>query len=377
MDLGLSEQQEMLKKSARDFLAAECPKKLVRELDASDIGYSPKLWRKMADLGWMGIAYPEKYGGNGGTFLDLGILLEEMGYNLVPGPFFSTVVLGGLTILDAGSKQQKEKLLSRVSSGELIMTLSLTELDGTFSAPSLSTIAVEKGEQFQLNGTKLFVPDANIARYILVVARTRIKGKAESGITILLVDTGAQGITITPLKTLANDKLCEVIFDNVIVPKANIIGQINKAWPVVEDILRKAAVAKCLEMVGMGQASLDMAVNYAKERVQFGHPIGSFQAIQHHCANMVTFVDSARFLAYKAAWAISESLDCNLEVAMAKTYISEAVKRVTALAHQIFGAVGFTMDHDMHLYYRRAKSAELAFGDADLHRNVVAHCIGL
>jgi len=377
MELGLTEEQEMLKKSAHEFLTKECPKKLVRELDESDKGYSRDLWNKMAELGWMGLSFPEKYGGNGGSFLDLTVLLDEMGYNILPGPFFSTVVLAGYTLLEAGNEEQKKEYLGKICTGELILTVALIELDGTYDAASIDTTAKVKGDGYIVNGTKLFVPDANVADYILVVARTKKGSSPKDGITIFLVDAKSKGVKCTLLKTLARDKLCEVIFENVSVPKANIVGNLDKGWSVIQSLLKKAAVAKCAEMVGGAQASLDMAVNYAKERVQFNHPIGSFQAIQHYCANMVTDVDGSRFITYKAAWAVSEGLPADKEVSMAKAWTSEAFKRVAVLAHQIFGAIGFTMDHDMHLYFRRAKAAELAYGDADFHRNIVAQQIGL
>ena len=377
MDLGLNEEQEMLKKSAREFLSKECPKKLVRELDESDAGYSKDLWKKMSDLGWMGLAYPEKYGGNGGSFLDLAVLLEEMGYNIVPGPFFSTVVLAGLTLLDAGSEDQKKEYLNKIVNGETIMTLALMEEDGSYSAGSINTAAETRSDGYILNGTKLFVPDANIADYMLVAARTKKGSKPESGITLFLVDAKNPGIKVTLLKTLARDKLCEVVLKDVKVAKSNVVGKVNEGWKIIESALQKAAVAKCAEMVGGSQASLDMAVSYAKERVQFGHPIGSFQAIQHYCANMVTDVDGSRFIMYKAAWTVSEGLPSEMVVSMAKAWTSDAFKRVAVLAHQIFGAIGFTMDHDMHLYFRRAKAGELAYGDADFHRNIVAQQLSL
>ena len=377
MDLGLNEEQEMLRKSAKEFLSKECPKKLVRELDESDTGLSRDLWKKMAGLGWMGLPFPEKFGGNGGTLLDLIVLLDEMGYNIVPGPFFATVVLAGFTLLEAGSEEQKQTYLARICSGEMIMTLALTELDGTYLPESVETVAEAKGDKYVLKGTKLFVPDANVADFLLVAARTKSGPDPADGISIFIVDVKSPGVKVTPLKTLGRDKLCEVVFDNVTVASKDLVGKLNGGWPVIKSILRKAAVAKCAEMVGGAQASLDMAVSYAKERVQFGRPIGAFQAIQHYCANMVTDVDGSRFITYKAAWTESEGLPSDMEVSMAKAWTSEAYKRVAVLAHQIFGAIGFTRDHDMHLYFRRAKAGELAYGDADFHREIVAAQLGL
>jgi len=377
MDLGLSEEQEMLKTSARDFLQRECPKKLVKQLDESDEGYSPELWRKMAQLGWLGLLFPEEYGGSGGSFLDLVVLLEEMGYNILPGPFFSTVVLGGSPILAAGNEEQKKELLPNIANGEAILTLALSEPSVRYDAAAVKATAEARNGEYVINGTKLFVPDANVADFLLVVARTRETANPEGGITVFLVDAKSPGLKTTLLKTLARDKQCEVVFEDVSVPKENILGELDRGWPTVQDILQKAAVAKCAEMVGGAQAALDMAVAYAKERVQFNRPIGSFQAIQHYCANMVSDVDGSRFVTYKAAWKVSEGLPATMDVAVAKAWTSGAYGRVTLLAHQIFGAIGFTMDHDLHLYYRRAKASEMMFGDGAYHRAIVARELGL
>ena len=377
MDLGLSEEQEMLKKLARDFLQKECPKRLVRQVDESDEGYSSELWHKMSELGWMGLVFPEKYGGSERSFLDLTIILEEMGYNIVPGPFFSTVVLGGLTILAAGSEEQKMEFLPKIASGEMILSLALTEPTASYDAASVKTKAIAHNGKYVIKGTKLFVLNANVADYILCVARTKQARNPENGITLFLVDAKSPGVKCTLLKTLARDKQCEVVFDDVTVLEESIVGKRDGGWPIVKDILQKATVAKCTEMVGGAQAALDMAVNYAKERVQFGRPIGSFQAIQHYCANMAMDVSGSRFVTYKAAWKVSEGLPAALDVAIAKAWASEAYGRVTLSAHQIFGAIGFTMDHDIHLYYRQAKAAEIIFGDADFQRAVVARELGL
>lgn len=377
MDFGLTDEQEMLKRSAHDFLQKECPKKLARELDESEAGYSPEMWRKMADLGWMGFAFPSEYGGGDGSFLDLAVLLEAMGYNVLPGPFFSAVVLGGLAVLAGGTEDQKKDLLPRLAAGKLILTLALTESTARYDAASVQTTATEGEGGYVINGAKLFVPDAHIADCLLCVARTKKTRRPENGLTIFVVDAKAAGVRSTLLKTLARNKQCQVVFDNVLVPKESIIGKLNQGWRVIEGVLEKAKVAKCAEMVGGAQASLDMAVAYAKERVQFNRPIGSFQAIQHYCASMVSDVDGSRFVTYKAAWKVSEGLPAAMDVAIAKAWTGEAYGRVTLLAHQIFGAVGFTMDHDMHLYYRRAKAGDIMFGDSATQRAIVAKHLGL
>jgi len=374
MKLNLTEEQEMLKKTARDFLADNCPKSFVKQMEESETGYSRELWQEMAELGWIGLAFPEKYGGGDMSFLDLAVLLEEMGRACLPGPFFPTVVLGGLSILDIGSEEQKQEYLPKLIRGEKILTLALTEPGyRNYDVSSVTVEAARNDGSYIISGTKLFVPDAHIADYLLCVART----KPKDGVTIFLADAKNPRIKYTVLKTIAGDKLCEVIFDQMPVPEANILGQLDQGWSVVQKIIQRAAVGKCCEMVGNIQRVLEMTVDYAKERKQFDRPIGSFQAIQHYCADMATDVDSARFSTYQAAWKLSEGLPCTKEVAIAKAWIGEASPRVFALAHQIHGAIGVTVEHDLHFYTRRAKAAELAFGDTDFYREVVAREMGL
>ena len=377
MDLGFSEEQEMLRTTTRDFLTNECPAELVKEMAEDEKGYTPELWRKMAELGWMGLTFPEEFDGMGMTFLDLVILLEEIGRACLPGPFFSTVVLAGYAILEAGSEEQKKELLPKISNGELILTLALTEPSASYEPSGIKVKASPKNDDYVINGTKLFVPDANVADYMICVARTKDGASPEEGITLFLVDAKSPGISTTLLKTIAGDKQCEVIFDDVRVPKGNILGELDKGWPVVEKVLEKATVGLCAQMVGGAQKAMEMSVDYAKERIQFGRPIGSFQSIQNYCADMVTDVDGSKYITYEAAWKLSEGMPAAMEVSMAKAWTSEACCRVTALGHQIHGAIGFTVDHDLPLYFKQAKAGEATFGNADFHREMVAKQLGL
>ncbi len=376
MDFSLSEGQELLKRTARDFLEKECPKKLVREMEEDEIGYSAQLWHSMAELGWMALPFPERYEGNGGSFSDLVVLLEEMGRACLPSPFLPTVVLGGLTILDMGSEEQKGKLLPRIARGDIVCTLALVEPSDSYDPADISCQAIADEDGYLLTGTKLFVPDAHIADYLVVSARTE-GSRADQGVSLFLVDAKSPGIDYTLLKTIAGDKQFEVNFNSIKVPRESVIGEVGRAGKGVGKILERAAVAKCADMVGGAQRVLDMTVSYAKERTQFGRPIGSFQAIQHYCVNIAIDVDASRFHTYKAAWMIDEGLPCSKEVAIAKAWCSEAYRRVTALSHQIHGAIGWTKDLDLELYTRRAKAAEIAFGDADFHREKIARELGL
>jgi alkylation response protein AidB-like acyl-CoA dehydrogenase len=287
------------------------------------------------------------------------------------------VVLGGLTILDAGTAEQKKTYLPRIGRGEALMTLALTETDAQYAASSVRVRAEAIGNTYTLNGPKLFVPDAHIADQLLVVARTNQQGKAEDGITVFVVDAGSPGMSHSLLKTIAGDKQCEVVFNQFKVPADRMLGGVNQGWGVVQRAMEKAAVAKCCEMVGIMQRVVEMTVSYAKERKQFGRPIGSFQAVQHYCANMASDVDGARFSTYQAAWRISEGMRATREVAIAKAWMSETFSRVITLAHQVHGAIGCTIDHELQYYTKRGKAGEASYGDSDFYREIVARQMGL
>ena len=374
MDLGLNEAQQMLKNSAQEFLEAECPDTYVREMEEDENGYTSEMWQKLAEQGWLGLIIPEKYGGVELEFQDLAILLEEMGRYMLPGPYFSNVVLGGMSIMDSGTEEQKQEYLPRLAEGQIIVTLALNEPSGRWDAEGKQLSATENGDDYTLSGTKLFVPNAHVSDYIVVAART---GSGENDISLFIVSSQTNGVNQTLLKTIASDRQSEVSFDNVSVPSSSLLGEKNQGWKTIEKVLKWGAIGKCAEMSGGGQSVLDMTVEYAKQRTQFGRPIGTFQAIQHHCANMATDVEGAKFITYQAAWMLSEGLPADREVAMAKAWVSDSYKRVCALGHQSHGAIGFTKEHNMQLYSRRAKAAELAFGDSDLHLDKVAEIIGL
>lgn len=375
MDFSLTEGQEMLRETARDFLTAACPKSLVREMAEDERGHPLQLWQRMSELGWMGVFIPEEYGGAGLSFVDLVVLLEEMGRACLPGPFFSTVVLGGLTVLEAGSEQQKQEILPKLAEGGLLLTLALTEVTATYAAEGIQTRATQTDEGFLIQGTKLFVPDAHISDYLICAARTKETETPEDGITLFLVDPKSPGVSCTLLRTIAGDKQCEVVLDNVSVPGTNVLGGLNEGWPILEKVLDKAVVARCAEMVGGARQVLEMTVAYAKERIAFGHPIGSFQAIQHYCADMLVDVDGCSLLTYSAAWRLAEGLPAAQEVAMAKSMVNEKCKRIAALAIQIHGAIGFTEEHDLPLYFKRAKAWEISLGNTSFHLDRIARAV--
>ncbi|HEY7492794.1 MAG TPA: acyl-CoA dehydrogenase family protein [Candidatus Tectomicrobia bacterium] len=380
MDFGFSDEQDMLRQTTRAFLQEHCPTTFVRQMMEDNKGYSPALWKEMANLGWLGLAFPEEYGGQGLGFVDLTVILEEMGAALLPSPFLSTVLLAGQTILISGSESQKKTYLPQIADGSLIATLAMTEPAARFDAAGISEVkAIPEADGFRITGTKLFVPDAHVAEVMVVAARTQETGDKSFGITLFLVDSNTPGISNTLLKTMDQTrKQCEVVFDNVHVGRDRLLGMLDTGWPVLRKVLNSATVGLCAEMVGGAQRVLDISVAYAKERVQFGRPIGSFQAIKHKCAEMMLQVESAKSAAYYAAWAVDEDVpEAPLAVSMAKAYCSDAYCHTAGEGIQVHGGIGFTWEHDMHLYFKRAKYAEFTFGDATYHRELVAQELNL
>jgi alkylation response protein AidB-like acyl-CoA dehydrogenase len=378
MDFGFSEEQEMLRTMARDFLAKECPSPWVRRMMDDERGMTDPVWDKMAALGWMGLILPEEHGGSGLDFVDLVVVLEEMGRVVLPGPFFSTVVVGAVALREGGSAAQRETWLPRLARGELKVTLAHLEPSGRLGADGIATTATPDGSGLRVDGTKLFVPDAVGADLLVVVAR--MPGSQDTdGVVLLLVDAAADGVTVTPLKTMDQTrKLAEVRFEGVQVDGDRVLTERHGGWPLLQRIVDRGKVGLCAEMCGGAERVLEMSVEYAKVREQFGRPIGSFQAIQHKCANMLVEVESSKSVTYYAAWAVANDIaEAPLAAAMAKAYCSDAYRRTAGEGIQIHGGIGFTWEHDMHLYFKRAKSSEVTFGDATWNRELVAQLIDL
>ncbi len=366
MDFGLNEEQEMMQTMTRDFLSGEYTDKVLKAMVKDDKGYTPELWKKMQEMNLTGLSLPEKYGGVG-DFLDLMVVLEEMGRVCFLGPYFSTVVLGASTIREAGNEEQKQKYLPGIAEGKLIITLTLTEAFAKYSADAIEMKAVSQGGYYLLNGTKVFVTDAGAANYVICTART-----AANGITLFIVDINTPGLTVKQLKTVSGDKQYEVVFNNVKASAKDVLGEVNKGWKYIEKVLQKANVARCAEMVGMAQQVLKITLDYAKERIAFGHPIGAFQSIQHRCADMLIDVEGSKFITYQAGWKINEGLDAARDAAAAKAWVSQACRRVMHSAHQVHGAIGFTEDHILHYYTKRARAYEFSFGGADVQLEKLA-----
>jgi alkylation response protein AidB-like acyl-CoA dehydrogenase len=374
MDFAFSDEQEELRRTVRSFLEDKSPESEVRRLMDTTEGYEPKLWQQMGEqLGLQGLAIPEEYGGSGFSFLELGVVLEEMGRALLCAPYFSTCVLAANALLLSGDAAAKEQYLPGLASGEQIGTLALCEDDGRWDEAGIAMEAAGSGDAWTLTGTKMFVLDGHTADLVLVAART------PSGVSIFAVDgrdSQASGLTRTPLGTLDQTrKQARLTFDAV---PARLVGAEGAGWAVLAQVLDLAAVALAAEQVGGAQRVLEMSVEYAKVRVQFGRPIGSFQAIKHKCADMLVEVESAKSAAYYGLWAGSELNDELPSVAsLAKAYCSDAFVHCAAENIQIHGGIGFTWEHPAHLYFKRAKSSQLFFGDPTYHRELLAQRIGV
>jgi alkylation response protein AidB-like acyl-CoA dehydrogenase len=377
MNFGLTPEQDLLRSNARTFLEKECPSAFVRRVMTDSRGDIPALWRQMADLGWMGLLIPEEYGGLGLTMFELVVVLEEMGRVLLPGPYFPTVVLGGTTLLIGGNAQQRREILPRVASGEVRLTLALTEANGRWDASGVLLRAHPDSDGYTLVGTKLYVPEAHVADYCLVAARTQDDAAPEDGISLFLVEPQTPGVRCTQLPTMdPTRRWCELTFEQVKVPHAALLGPLHGGWAIVAQALERATTALCAEMCGAAQRVLELSVDYAKSRVAFGKPIGAYQAVKHTCAEMLLLVENATSLTYYAAWACQEGVpEASQAASMAKAYCSDMFSHVGAAGIQVHGGIGFTWDHDMHLYYKRAQSSRFTFGDANWHRDRVARAL--
>ena len=371
MNFAFTEEQDELRSTIRAFMEAKSSEEAVREQMETDSGFDADVWTQMAEqMGLQGLHIPEEYGGSGFGYVELGIVLEEMGRALLCAPFFSSVVLAANTLLQSGDEAAKAAHLPGIAAGQTIATLAFTEPSGKWDEAGITMAASGSGDSYTLSGTKSFVIDGAVADLIIVAARTN------AGVSLFSVAGDASGLTRTALSTMDQTRRqARLDFDNT---PATLIGTDGAGWDVLSTVLDLAAVSLAAEQVGGAQFVLEMAVQYAKDRVQFGRPIGSFQAIKHKCADMLLEVESAKSAAYYGLWCAAEMNDELPSVAsLAKAYCSEAYFHATAENIQIHGGIGFTWEHPAHLYFKRAKSSELLFGDPTYHREQLAQRIGI
>ncbi len=375
MNFAFDDEQEELRAVVRRFLDEKSPEAHVRRLMATPDGYDPLVWKQMAEqLGLHGLIIPEEFGGSGFTYVELIVVLEEMGRALLCAPFFSTVVLAANLLLATNDDAAKKDYLPGIADGSTIATVAIAEASGRWDERSVTVVATPTGSALDapwtLSGEKLYVLDGDVSNLILVAARTA------AGVSVFAIDSGAAGYEATPLTTVDQTrKQARLKFSDT---PARLIGLDGEGWTAIAKMLDLAAVALAAEQVGGAQKVLDMAVGYAKIRMQFGRPIGSFQAIKHKCADMLLEVESAKSAAYYAGWAAAEdNEELPVVASLAKSYCSEAYFHCAAENVHIHGGIGFTWEHPAHLYFKRAKSSELLFGDPTYHRELLAQRIGI
>jgi len=367
MNFAFTEDQVLLRNSVRAALDASCRTADVRAMMDDPQGYAEPLWGEMAKLGWLGLPFPEEQGGAGLGLVELALVIEEMGRAAYPGPFFATVVLGGLGLMLGGSAAQKDKWLSAIAAGKARATAALLEEDLDWDPAATATTAVKSGAGWTLSGLKRFVPWAHAADVVLVPARS------PEGLSLFLVDPKSAGVTLKPMIgiDLAN-RWSEMRLDKVAVGAEAILGPPGTAGPLLDSLLRRAAVMSSAEMLGAARRCLDMSVEYVKVREQFGQPIGSFQAIRHRCAEMLLEAENAHAAVYYASWALTAGAeDAAVASSICKAYVSDAARKVCADAIQVHGGIGFTWEYDLHLYMKRAKALEPLFGDTEYHRELI------
>ena len=368
MDLGLNQAQEMLRRTARGFLEANCPTTLVREVEASGEGYSPELWAQMAELGWLGLSLPAEYGGEGGDAVDQLVLSEEMGRALLPSPYLTSVVTCGRLVALAGSESQRATLLPRLARGELLMSPALGE-----EGVGCSAKVVKEGSGYRLNGVKTFVPFAAAADMLICAAG----GPDDGGVSLCLFSPNADGVSIEPHASLAGYPQARVEFNDVEIGVDGILGGVGEGGDALGEALAWATLVQCGEMVGRGRKILEMVIDYARSRVQFGRPIGAFQAIQHQLADLRVAVDAAELLTYRAACSMSEGRNCAEEIALAKASADEMSRMSTVVGHGVYAGISYTVEHDMQLYSARNKLSEAGGGGTLGQIDRIAGSMGL
>jgi len=374
MDITLSKTQEDIIKEARRFLKKECPSEYVQAMFLDDIGFTDELWDKMKRMDWMALRIPEAYGGMGMEQLDMSLLLEEMGRAVVPGPFFSTIILAAEVILAAGTESQKKQYLADIADGQIKATLALHEPEGGIDPTYIRMRAEPDGDDFILSGTKLYVPDAHLVDIIVVPVLTRASNNPADDLSLFIMDNHTSGISVSPLPTMdGTRKLSAITFDRVRLPKDAILGEPNQGYSPLVRALQRAQVGLVAESVGGAQQAMEIATEYAKVRIQYDQPIGSFQAVKHMCAQMYTDAESARSMLYWASWAqdYGDKTEAAMAASAAKSYCTEAFTTVASKGIQVLGGTGFTMDNEMHLYLKRAKANQAALGTPTYHRERV------
>jgi len=374
MDVLPGEEEQMVKNLAREFLEAECPTSLAREMEKDDLGYPPELWKKIADLGWFGMSLPETYGGQGLPLSYLGLISEELGRVIAPVPFHSTMV-AALTIAASGTEQQKQSILPHVSSGDMILTWAFQELNPKLNPEAIRTTATETDDGYIIDGTKMFVDNYVSADKILIACRTSSATDKSEGLSMFIIDTNLSGMVETPLVTIAKDKQSKVKFDGVKISKDALVGEVGQGWGIAVDMLDRGTALLCAQMVGAARKDIEIGIEYAKNRVAFGRPIGAFQSVQHMCADMTIWVDGAQMLTYEALWKMDEGIPASVDVSQAKAFCNDKCQAAVRSSQVLHGGMGFMMEFDLHLWYRRVCAWTMRLGTSFEHRARVSKAL--
>ena len=374
MDVLPGEEEQMVKNLAREFLEAECPPSLAREMEKDNLGYPPELWKKISDLGWFGMSLPESYGGQGLPLSYLGLISEELGRVIAPVPFHSTMV-AALTIAADGTDQQKQSILPHISSGDMILTWAFQELNPKLNPESIRTTATETDGGYVINGTKMFVDNYVAADKILVTCRTSPATERSSGLSMFIIDTNLSGMIETPLVTIAKDKQSKVTFEGVKISKDALVGELDQGWNIAVDMLDRGTALLCAQMVGAARKDIEIGIEYAKNRVAFGRPIGAFQSVQHMCADMTIWVDGAQMLTYEALWKMDEGIPASVDVSQAKAFCNDKCQAAVRSSQVLHGGMGFMMEFDLHLWYRRVCAWTMRLGTSFEHRARVSKAL--
>ena len=375
LDLALTESEEMLRKTALDFMRRDAPKEVVQVLQETDTGYTEELWRKVASLGWLGNIIPERYGGAGNSLTSAGVLFEALGTGPLPGPYFSSGILGSLIILESGTEEQKQRLLPAVAAGEQILTLALTEPEYSWEPGAVQTTATSKNGDFVLDGIKLFTPDAGAATHFVVAARTGKGTDPEKGISLFLVDGKADGVSVRRLPGFLAGRSFEVKLDVVKVPGSALLGKKDEGWPALKRAIDQAIPVLCAHKVGGCQAVFEMALEYSRTRVQFGMAIGRFQRVQDMIIEMINQADAARWTTYEALWKLDTQRPAAESVHLAKAVASEAYWQVCTLAHRVFSGISYSKEHPVSFHTRASRHLYNFLGDPAYHRQQIARLL--
>jgi len=368
MSYGLTKEEELLKSSVADFVRQEQSLERIRELREDEWGFSRDIWMKMAELGWFGLFFPEEWGGFDGTFKELVIVMEELGKGLMPEPFISTILVSGNSILLGGSEEFKNEILPEMIEGNLIMAGGFAEMQSRYYLNDVCTVAKEKNDDFFVSGTKTFVEAANSADKFIISARTSGGQYDDCGITVFLIDAESDGVSLSPVITMDGIKRFHVAFDNVKVGADKILGEKDEGYQLIKEVVSRSTVGLIGEMLGGMEQAFDIVIKYLKQRIQFGRPIGSFQALQHRCVDMWMEIELSRSAVLETALQFDTNADSReITLSIAKARCSNAYKHIGSEGIQMHGAIGLTDECDIGLFLKRAKVAEVTFGDADYH----------